>query len=182
MKINISRQSIYLLALSIFLLILVLVFSFAVLIPEGKEYRKQRGSLNKAKLELRKYEKFNDVVLKKLKELNSNSRKIVTAFDTSFNPKKFKKQHKIYFISLNLSKLNKAEDEEPFAVYEVNTSSSINSPQNFYDFLDAINKSDWIIGVNLPINFKRDDKVILSSFTMKVYATQRVSKAMLETQ
>ena len=37
MKINISRQHIYLLGMSAFLLIFVLVFSFAVLIPKGKE-------------------------------------------------------------------------------------------------------------------------------------------------
>ncbi|WP_321777591.1 hypothetical protein [Sulfurimonas sp.] len=182
MKINISRQSLYLLALSIFLLIFVLLFSFLVLIPEGKEYRKQRGSLNKAKLELRKYKNFNEVILEKLKQLQSDNAHTITAFDTSFNPQRFQKQHLAYFSSLELSKQMKVENEDEFVVYEVNTTSSIDSPQSFYEFLDAVNKSDWIIGINFPINFKRDTKMIKSSFTMKVYNTQKVQKAMLEAE
>jgi hypothetical protein len=50
------------------------------------------------------------------------------------------------------------------------TTSQINSPKSFYDFLDAVNKSDWIISVNFPISFKREAEMIRSSFTMKVYA------------
>jgi len=182
MKINISRQNIYLLSLSIFLLIFVLLFSFLVLIPEGKEYRKQRTSLNKAKLELRKYSNFNDVILDKLKQLQSDNAHTITAFDTSFNAKRFQKQHLAYFSSLELLKQNKVDNEDEFVVYEVNTTSFIDSPQSFYEFLDAVNKSDWIIGINFPINFKRDRKMIHSSFTMKVYNTQKVEKAMLEAE
>lgn len=182
MKINISRQSIYLLALSMFLLIFVLLFSFLVLIPEGKEYREQRGNLNKAKRELRKYENFNDVILQKLKQLQSDNAHKITAFDRTFNPLKFQKQHSTYFTSLEVSKQKKVKDEGEFTVYEVNTTSSINSPQNFYDFLDAINKGDWIIGVNFPINFKRDSNILKSSFTMKVYNTQKVEKDSLEVE
>ena len=63
----------------------------------------------------------------------------------------------------------RVKDEDNFNVYEVNTTSQINSPKSFYDFLDAVNKSDWIIAINFPIVFKREDDKIRSSFTMKVY-------------
>ena len=46
MKINISRQSIYLLASSLFLLVFVLVFSFMVLIPEGNHLQDRWNSLS----------------------------------------------------------------------------------------------------------------------------------------
>jgi hypothetical protein len=59
-----------------------------------------------------------------------------------------------------------------FTIYEVNTTSKINSPKVFYNFLDSINKSDWIIGVNFPINFKREADMIRSSFTMRVYTAE----------
>ncbi|WP_324171294.1 hypothetical protein [Sulfurimonas sp.] len=180
MKSNISRQSIYLLVFSVCLLIFVLLFSFLVLIPEGKEYRLQRGKLNKLKLELRKYENFNDVVLQKLKQLQSDNSHTITAFDTYFSPLKFQKQHSTYFTSLELSKQKKVQDEDEFTVYEVNTTSFVDSPQSFYEFLDAVNKGDWIIGINFPINFKRETKMIRSSFTMKVYNTQKISKSMPE--
>jgi hypothetical protein len=145
------------------------VFSFSFLIPEGKEYRIKRAELKKENIELQKYKNFRDEVLEKLNKLNTENRRIITAFDKEFDLLRFKKMHSGYFNSLVIKKKVQVEDEEGFNVYEVNTTSQINSPTNFYDFLDAVNKSDWIISVNFPINFKRDDEVISSSFTMKVY-------------
>ena len=169
MKTNISRQSVYLLSLSLLLLIFVLIFSFSVLIPKGKEYREQRLELNKVNRELRRHQDFHDNVLNKLKELQSNNRHIITAFDNEFNAERFHKQYRNHFNSFSISEKIDAQSDNDFAVYEVNTTSQINSPKSFYDFLEAINKSDWIIAINFPINFKRDSEVIRSTFTMKVY-------------
>jgi len=158
---------------SVVLFLFVMLFSFLVLIPEGKEYRQKRLALKKELKEYYKYENYHDEVVATYKDLQSQNRHIITAFDTIFNPQRFQKQHKNYFSSLTLSKLNRDKDEDGFAVYEVNTTSKISSPTNFYDFLDAVNKSDWIIGVNFPINFQRDGEMIKSSFTMKVYANNK---------
>ena len=173
MNINISRPNIYLLFLSTLLLIIVLVFSFAVLIPHGKDYRKQRAELRKENKELRKYQNFSDDTLEFLQKLKSDNRRVITAFDTTFNPARFQKIHQTYFSSLSIAKKVKLENEGEFSVYEVNTTSEISSPKTFYDFLDAVNKSDWIIGVNFPIHFKRDGELIKSTFTMKVYSAQK---------
>jgi hypothetical protein len=159
--------------LSLFLFLFVLLFSFLVLIPEGKEYRVKRLEIKKDTKELRVYQNFHDETLETLKDLQSKNRHIITAFDSTFNPDRFEKQHKNYFSSLTLSKISRAQDENSFAVYEVNTTSEISSPKSFYNFLDSVNKSDWIIGVNFPINFKRDGEMIKSSFTMKVYTKNK---------
>ena len=45
--------------ISIFLLIFVLVFSFAVLIPEGKDYRINRTDFRKENLELKRLIDFS---------------------------------------------------------------------------------------------------------------------------
>jgi len=173
MKINISRQHIYLMSASLFLLLFVFIFSFGVLIPSGKEYRIKRLEVKKAEKELRKYEDFQSETLETLKNLQSENRRIITAFDTTFNPQRFEKENKKYFISLHVAEISFLEIQDEFAVYEVNTTSKIDSPTSFYDFLDAINKSDWIVGVNFPIHFKREDKLIKSSFTMKVYCNNK---------
>ena len=177
MKINISRHQIYILLLAIFLFLFVLIFSFAVLIPKGKEYRVERIAFKKERIEYNKYKRFHDQTLEKLKDLQSKNRNIVTAFDRIFSPERFEKQHKANFASLKITKIQKAEDEGGFSVYEVNTSSQIASPVNFYDFLDALNKGDWIIGVNFPIKFIREGEMINSSFTMKVYENSRDKNA-----
>lgn len=172
MKINISRQNIFLLVMATVLLLFVLLFSFIALIPKGKEYREQRTDLRKVQRELKRHEDFNDMTFEELKKLQSDSRHIIEAFDATFSAQRFELQNKSYFNSLTLSKISQRTDEDGFAVYEVNTTSQINSPKVFYDFLDAINKGDWIIGINFPISFKRENNLIRSTFTMKVYCTK----------
>ena len=172
---KIPRQYIYLIVVTLFLFIFVLFFSFALLIPTGKEYRIKKVALKKSNKELFEYQEFYDETLDKLKTMQSQNRTIIQAFDTTFNPQRFEKMNTKYFSSLHLTKLNFRGKESAFAVYEVNTTSEINSPTKFYKFLDAINKSDWIIGVNFPITFHRDQRMIQSSFTMKVYCNNKES-------
>ena len=173
MKINIARQNIYLIAISLFLFIFVLLFSFLVLIPQGKDYRKNRVELKVNSKELRKYQNFYDETEDTLKDLQKKHRHIIVAFDSKFNPARFQKQYKSYFSSLELSKLQKSARKEEFTTYEVNTTSQISSPKSFYNFLDAVNKSDWIIGVNFPLEFKRDGELIKSTFTMQVISNSK---------
>ena len=168
-KISMSKQILYLLILSALLFVFVLMFSFSVLVPAGKEYRIKRTVVKKQNLELRQLENFAYEVKENLQKLKTDNRRIITAFDTNFNEQRFQKLYKKHFTSLSLSKQNKLEDEEGFTTYEVNTTSHISSPQSFYDFLEGVNKSDWIIAINFPINFKRDDQEIRSTFNMKVY-------------
>lgn len=175
---SISRQSLYLISLSVFLLLFVFVFSFSVLIPNGKEYREQRTELRKVNRELRKYQDFNYDTKERLEKLQKDNRKIITAFDNKFNSDRFEKQYKEFFNSLYLTQVKKtAMEDKVFVEYEVSTTSQISSPASFYKFLDAINKSDWIVGVDFPINFKRDNDIIHSSFTMKVYSANKESNS-----
>jgi len=172
-KIKVSRHYLYISLISVFLFFFVLVFAFGILIPKGKEYRESRLELYKANVELQKYQSFHHDVLRKLKDLQSKNRHIITAFDTPFYPQRFEEKHKVFFSSLKISKVSRSKDEDSFATYEVNTTSEMSSPKNFYDFLDALNKTDWIIGVNFPIDFKRDGEMIKSSFTMRVYTNNK---------
>ena len=177
MKIRMSRHYLYILLSSLFLFLFVLLFAFLVLIPKGKEYRQERLELKKSSVKLQQYQDFHDRVYKKLKDLQSKNRHIITAFENRFDATRFQKENKSYFASLKLSKVVNGADEAGFSVYEVNTTSHIASPANFYNFLDALNKSDWIIGVNFPITFQRDGEMIRSSFRMKVYANKEDTNA-----
>lgn len=171
MKSRISRQTIYLLTISLVLLIVSLLFAFLVLIPSGKEYRLMRLERNKHTQTMLQYQQWHDETFRLLKELQSKNKHIVTAFKNRFDPDRFVKSNRHFFQSLQLSEVQPVSEAAPFAVYEVNTTSRIGSPENFYGFLEAVNKSDWIIGVNFPVHFKRDQELILSSFTMRVYST-----------
>ncbi len=170
---NITRQSIYILILSTFLLIFVLTFSFVWLIPLGKEYREQRTKLSYENADLRRWKNFDTQTFTALKNLQSDNRHIITAFQNGFDEKRFINKYAKLFNSLTLSKTTQKDNVDIFELYEVTTSSQISSPATFYDFLDEINKSDWIVEINFPIKFKREGEVINSSFTMKVYCNAR---------
>ncbi|MCW8837935.1 MAG: hypothetical protein OQJ77_03530 [Thiovulaceae bacterium] len=172
---SITRQSIYILILSILLLVFVLLFSFLALIPEGKKYRIQRVQLTKEYKDLRRYQDFDSQTFEELKKLQANNRHIITAFDTPFDKDRFIKKYKGLFNTLELTKAEKLDNEDGFSVYNVKTSSKISSPATFYKFLEEVNKSDWIVAVNFPIDFKRDGEVINSSFQMKVYCNSKDS-------
>ena len=170
---SISRQYIYLMVVSMLVFIFVLTFSFLVLIPEGKEYRIKRVELNKISKEFKNYSNFHYETQDVLQDLRSKNRRIITAFDATFSPDRFERENKSHFSELRVSSLREPTLENGFGVYEVNTTSQISSPKSFYDFLDGINKSAYVIAINFPINFKRDGEIIKSSFTMKVYCSNR---------
>ncbi len=182
MKIALSRQTLYMLVLSLLLLVLVLLFAFGLLIPTGKAYRAGHIAMKKELAVLQQYEQWHDETYAQLQQLRSNNKHIIMAFDNTFDPAHFVAAHKERFESLQLSPLQSVDtNKSTYAVFEVNATSKIDSPQTFYDFLDQVNKSDWIVSVQFPIRFEREGNLIRSSFCMQVYSLGRnehnVSKA-----
>ncbi len=164
-----NHQTLYLILFSLLLLSGVVVFSLFFLIPKGKEYRTMR-------LESKKEEQLIALAKERLVEEESKLAKLskehaatIKAFDTPFNPKKFTQEYRHAFHDLYLSELETGEHNSSFKVYEVNATTKITSPQTFYEFLEKINKSPWIISVNFPIHFEREGEWIKSSFTMLVH-------------
>ncbi len=164
-----SRQTVYLLFITISLLIFVLVFAFFVLIPSGQEYRNARSVANKHTSELNQFEQVNEETQKELSGLQEKHKNVIKAFDNKFNPKNFTTENRKYFQNLTLTKIAKVDRQSPFDLYEVNATSKIDSPVVFYDFLDSLNRGSWVIGVNFPIHFQKEGEFIISSFTMRVY-------------
>ncbi|MDF1881953.1 hypothetical protein JHD50_11705 [Sulfurimonas sp. MAG313] len=173
MKIHISRQMIYIVTLAVVFLFFVFLFAFAFLIPSGKDYRLARLESKKISYQTNSIQEEYDKVFKHFKGLQKDHRHILKAYKNIFNPERFVQMNEKYFESFSLSELTPHARDENFAVYEVNTSSLIQSPQGFYDFLDGVNKSDNIIAINFPIDFKRDANLIKSSFTMHVYISSK---------
>ena len=70
MRLNLSNENMFLLALSTFFLVIVLVFSFLVLLPKAKKYREQTVALKTATLQLEKYKTVKNKSLTMLKNYN----------------------------------------------------------------------------------------------------------------
>lgn len=164
-----SRTTLYTLVIGTLLLIIVLILSFFYLIPKGKEYRSDRIEKKKEAAILSEYESYHADTLKKLKELQEKHKYIINAYDNNFEPQKFKAMNSDYFHSLELSKSVEQPSVDEFVLYEVNATTKISTPESFYTFLTSINRGEWIISVDFPINFEREDRMIRASFTMRVH-------------
>lgn len=171
-----SRQTLYIIILSLILLIGVVVFSFFLLIPKGKEYRSLRLESKKETQQLELAQHRYDLTYNRLKEMQSQNRHTMSAFETPFNPDRFERLYRKEFSDLYLTEVTTFESNGSFKVYEVNATSKITSPESFYTFVDGVNKSEWIIGVNFPIHFERDGDKIRSSFTMRVHNNEERKK------
>jgi len=169
MKINFPRHTVYTISFTIFLIIFAVWFAVGVLIPKGKDYRKNRTILLKEKADLQKYDDFYKKTLSIYNKKKSKNRYIIEALQDKFDPQRFVKEYQKHFIALSLSKVQYSGKTDIYDIYEVNTTSKIKSPTNFYNFLDAINKSQWLIEITFPINFTREGELIYSSFKMHVY-------------
>lgn len=173
MKLNLSRQTLYMLVIALLLLIIVFVFAFVFLIPMGKEYRLERLAMKKELQIHRTHQEWYDETYAKLQQLRSDHKHVIEAFDNHFDPQRFIKISDNCFESLTLSKLNPIDtNSSEFSLYEVNATSQIDSPQNFYTFIEQLNKSNWIVKVNFPIDFEREGNLIRSSFKMRVYSAE----------
>lgn len=166
---KLSRQALYVLILSVILFLIVLFFSIFVLIPEGKTYRIYRLEAKKQNIILDQYTQLYDQTYAHLKELQSQNRYVLDASKNTFDPERFEKQHSVFFQNLKLQKVEQPTKENPYEIYKVSASSTIDSPASFYKFLDAINKGDWLISIAFPIDFERNGETINSTFSMRVY-------------
>jgi hypothetical protein len=164
-----NRQTLLVVILSLVLLIGVFAFSFLFLIPKGKEYRALRLESKKEFQQLELAQNRYDNTHNRLKDLQLQHKGTIGAFDKKFDPGQFERLHKKEFTDLYLTEITTFESNGMFKVYEVNATSKITSPQSFYNFLENVNKGEWVIGVNFPIHFERDGDKIRSSFTMKVH-------------
>lgn len=171
-----NRQTLYIIILSLVLLIGVVLFSIFLLIPKGKEYRTLRLESKKEYQQLDLAQQQHDLILNRLNEMKEQNAHTITAFETPFNPNRFERLYRKEFSDLYLTEVTTFENNGSFKVYEVNATSNITSPESFYKFVEGVNKSKWIIGVNFPIHFERDGDKIRSSFTMRVHNNEDKKK------
>lgn len=166
---KISRQAIYLLIMVFTLLIGVLLFTLFVLVPQGKDYRTLRLEKRKYSSELAQYQQWHDEMYDELKTLQHDNHLILQNFTNTFDAKRFTEKYSAMFHSLQLSAIKQASDQN-YTTYEVNATTQIETPKTFYAFIDSLGKSDWIIAVNFPIQFKEEAGLLHTSFTMRVYS------------
>ncbi len=164
-----GRNLINILLLSLGFMIIFFAFVAIFLIPTGKQYKKDHKVYMEAIYERNKAQEYHDETMMNLKDLQQKNRSIIVAYSNKFDPDAFAKQYRGYFKQLKLTTVDAKEEEDIFDIYEVKATSDIHSPTDFYDFLEAVNKSENIISVEFPIDFVAERSVIRASFRLKVF-------------
>jgi len=176
MNVRINYRTFYLILLSLLLMVSIVAFSTFVLIPKGKEYRTLRLENKKEQTVLDTTREHYDVTEEKLKKLEDKNKETIKAYRTVFDPEKFMRLNRVQLQDLFLTEVHLADQNKSFRVYEVNATTKITSPEVFYEFLEKVNHSGWIVGVHFPVHFERDKDLIKLSFTMKVHHMSEVKE------
>ena len=153
------------LLLFIFAFIIVcFIMIFGFIVPNIKEFK----SLSRQNYsQTSSYTKVKNEFEAKFKALEATRQKdgaIILAYDTAFDKDKF-----INFASQFFREEGENNATEKFFRYRLNVTSSLKTPQKFYDFLDALSSYDSIIKAEFPIVMKGENDKIHTTFNIKVF-------------
>lgn len=150
-----------------FLLACVLV-TVLLIVPSIKEYKKQKNAHHISLVNLGKMEQVYNVNAQALNEFRIEHARELNAINNTFNAEKFLEGAHGFFEQASLSKLADIDDNTSFSLYELNVTAKMNTPQQFYNFIDFLNNYENIILLDFPVNMNARDAFIDTSFNIKV--------------
>ncbi len=153
------------------LLYLVIVFAliFILVIPSVKEYKRINSGYIDSKAEFMAAQQEHDEIYDRLKVLQGRHRKITEAFESRWREDLFMAEAKKYFQKVELKQLDVNESDPHFKIYEINAHTKMESPANFYRFLDSLSSVPYVIQADFPIAFKSDGNEIEGVFRIRVF-------------
>jgi len=171
-KINIIKLLIF---LSVFIVI-TLVLILTLILPNVKQYRVYKSQYNTAVVHKLRVQNVLDGRIKELKKLQIQNKKVFDSFKHEFRKDEFISFANKFFNKVSLKEVKKSIYKKEFRVYELNVTSTLKTPINFYKFLDGLNHYQNIIQADFPIDLKSNGKTINSTFKIKVFGLRVLAK------
>jgi len=107
-----------------------------------------------------------------LKKLKQQNRKIILAFKRIFNKKNFILFASEYMDIKNIKEINASIYKKNFIRNSYLIKAVIKTPKNFYDFIDALKNYKYIIRAYFPVDFEKNNKIILT-FKIEQYRVRK---------
>ncbi|MBR8462064.1 hypothetical protein KDD93_04410 [Campylobacter sp. faydin G-24] len=164
-NIDIAKLLLYILIF----IVVCLVIIFAFLVPNIKEYRGLTRENNSQIAAYTKIKQIFDTKFNTLEMIKERDKFIISSYDVKFNKTKFINFASTYFNEVSLNEVSPKDSNESFFRYQLNVTTSMNTPQKFYDFLDALSKYESIVRTDFPITMKGENDKIHTSFNIRVY-------------
>ncbi|WP_353661850.1 hypothetical protein [Hydrogenimonas sp. SS33] len=162
----------------LFYLVVLFILIFAVVVPAVKAYKQTNAEHAEIKARYMAAKNEHDTILDRLKVLQSKNRKVVEAFENRWDEKAFLAAAKRYFLKVDLKPVDINSSDPHFKVYELNAMAKMDSPQNFYRFLDALPSIPFVIQADFPIAFRaHGGEEIEGVFRIRVYEEKRGSES-----
>jgi len=167
-----SLEKIDLMKLLIFLMVFIVItftFVFVLIIPNVKEHRILQAEYKRVLVHKNRVENLfleREAELSKLKAENVH---IIGAFKHPFTPEEFTRYAGKFFKQVSLTEVTKSEYKKEFVEYELNVTSTLKTPTNFYNFLEGLNRYSSIVQADFPIHLESTKESISSTFKIKVY-------------
>lgn len=161
--------------LLIFILIFILmsiIFTFLIIIPNIKTYKNMKNKYNKEYL-LYQHIDGNFVeastTLAKFKKKNN---KALSALSNKFKEENFIKASEYFFKNVVLKKDMSVLNSD-FNVYDLNITMSMKTPEKFYSFIEDLARYENIIQLDFPILMQSHGEVINTFFKIKVFNIEK---------
>jgi len=168
-----SLEKIDLMKLLIFLMAFIVItfgLIFTLVIPSVKEHRVLKAEHKRVMVHKTRVENLyleREAELSKLKSDNAHS---IKAFKHTFSQEEFLNYARTFFSDVHLNQISQSGFQKEFTEYELNVTSSLKTPTNFYTFLEGLNRYSNIIQADFPIHLEATGKDnITSTFKIKVY-------------
>lgn len=167
-----SLEKIDIMKLLLFLMAFIIItFSivFLMIIPNVKEHRALQTEYKRVLVHKTRVENLyleREAELSKLKVENDA---VIKAFKHVFTQEEFITYARKFFAEVHLTQITKSEYKKEFVEYELNVTSTLKTPTNFYSFLEGLNRYSSIVQADFPIHLESGKDSITSTFKLKVY-------------
>jgi hypothetical protein len=154
-------------------IILTLVTIAFVIAPSIRIFKKYQEKYYKAKTNFNLLDKE---FIKKQKELNKiklENKKIIYALKRDFNKNNFIEFASKFMSVKKIKEINYSVYNNDFIKTSYFVNVKINSPEDFYKFVDSLKNYKYVLRVDFPIKFEKDENRILLSFTIDHFKVKR---------
>lgn len=168
-----SLEKIDVMKLLIFLMVFIVItfgLIFLLVIPNIKEHRTLKAEHKRVLVHKTRVENLYLERETELSKLKADNAHVIKAFRHPFMQAEFMDYAKKFFTDVHLSELTKSDYQKEFTEYELNVTTGLKTPSNFYNFLEGLNRYSNIVQADFPIHLESADKQsITSTFKLKVY-------------
>ncbi|SFP30511.1 hypothetical protein [Hydrogenimonas thermophila] len=161
------------LVLILIYLIILFILIFGIVIPSIKQYKSKSKVYHTVQNEYEMIKNEHESFYDKLKSLQHKNRKIIETFEKDWDKNVFLEKANRFFIRTELKLVDNNLSDTKFKIYELDATTQMSSPENFYRFMEALPLMPFAIQADFPISFYSNGDFISGVFRIKVFQEKR---------